>query len=186
MPALRQAGYAIYGNFFYQNPSEALFQGEGNFAFYGNVLVNTHGDAIVIRPHNHLPRRIDVFHNTVLAANAGISVSGGDPAHAQRITGNAVFALAPIVGGEQQSNRTGAPAEAAEHLAEPFAPPGQLDLAPRPGRLDTAPFELPALPLLPDVDRDFEGRRYAGPIAGAYAGDAGNRRLLIERRASWQ
>ena len=32
--------YAIYGNFFYQNRLEALFQGEGNVAFYGNVLVN--------------------------------------------------------------------------------------------------------------------------------------------------
>src|SRR5262245_52096668 len=31
--------YAIYGNFFYGNPTEALFQGEGNVAFYANVLV---------------------------------------------------------------------------------------------------------------------------------------------------
>ncbi len=27
--------YEIYGNFFWQNPTEALFQGEGNVAFYG-------------------------------------------------------------------------------------------------------------------------------------------------------
>src|SRR4029077_17423609 len=77
--------YAIYGNFFYQNPSEALFQGEGNIAFYGNVLVNTFGDAINIQPHNSVPRRIDLFHNTVLAANNGIKVTGGDPAYSQRV-----------------------------------------------------------------------------------------------------
>ncbi len=32
--------YAIYGNFFYQNRHEALFQGEGNVALYANVFVN--------------------------------------------------------------------------------------------------------------------------------------------------
>ncbi len=38
--------YAIYGNFFYQNRDEALFQGEGNVALYGNLFVNEYGDAI--------------------------------------------------------------------------------------------------------------------------------------------
>lgn len=112
--------YAIYGNFFYRNPSKALFQGEGNIAFYSNVLVNTHGDAINIQPHNAVPRRIDVFHNTVLAANTGIRVSGGDPAYTQRVMGNAVFADNPIAGGEQRANITGLLAEAADH------PPNRL------------------------------------------------------------
>ena len=171
--------YAIYGNFFYQNPTEALFQGEGNLAFYSNVLVNTHGDAINIQPHNAVPRRIDVLHNTVLATNIGIRVSGGDPAHAQRVMANAVFASTPIVGGEQNANRTGLLADAAEHLVEPLAPLGQLDLAPKPGKMTTPPLGFKPQALIPDLNRDFEGRIYDFPVAGAYAG-AGVRRLRIE------
>lgn len=171
--------YAIYGNFFYQNPTEALFQGEGNIAFYSNVLVNTFGDAINIQAHNAVPRRIDIFHNTVLAANSGIRVSGGDPAYPQRVMGNAVFATAPIVGGEQQANRTGPLAEAADHLADPFAPLGRLDLALKPGKLSIARFRFQPQTLLPDMDRDFDGRIFSTPVAGAYAG-ARVQRLRIE------
>jgi hypothetical protein len=171
--------YAIYGNFFYENPTEALFQGEGNLAFYSNVLVNTFGAAINIQPHNAVPRRIEVFHNTVLAKTTGIRVSGGDPAYAQRVFANAVFASVPITGGEQQANRTGLLAEAAEHLAGPYASLNQLDLAPKPGKLVTrsSSFKPPAF--LPDLSRDFDGRIYHVPVAGAYAG-TGARRLRIE------
>lgn len=173
--------YAIYGNFFYQNPTEALFQGEGNLAFYGNVLVNTHGDAINIQSHNAVPRRIDVFHNTVLAANTGIRVTGGDPEYVQRVAANAVFAAVPIVGGEQRANSSGRFEEAAEHLAEPFAAPGRLDLAPRAGKLQIeASIYLPLD--LPEVNRDYDGRIYARPIAGAYAEGGEVKRLLIEPR----
>lgn len=160
--------YAIYGNFFNQNPTEALFQAEGNVAFYGNVLVNTFGDAINIQPHNDVPRRIDVFHNTVLAANIGIRLGGGAPAFAQRVMANAVFASAPIAGGEQHANRTGLLAEAAEYLAEPFAPPGRLDLSPRPGKLAIEPINLMLPSYLPDANRDFEGRVRSASVAGAY------------------
>lgn len=169
--------YAIYGNFFYENPTEALFQGEGNFAFYSNVLVNTFGAAINIQPHNAVPRRIEVFHNTVLAKTTGIRVSGGDPAYAQRVFANAVFASVPIGGGEQQANRTGRLADAAEHLMEPYALPGQLDLGPRRDKLVTTPYK-PSVSF-PNADRDFDGRIYDVPVAGAYAG-AGARRLFIE------
>ena len=59
--------YAVYGNFFYQNRHEALFQGEGNVALYANVFVNEHGDGVRIQPHNDVPRRIVIAFNTVLA-----------------------------------------------------------------------------------------------------------------------
>ena len=172
--------YAIYANFFYQNPSEALFQGEGNFAFYSNVLVNTFGDGIHIQPHNAVPRRIDVFHNTVLAANSGIRIRGGDPAHAQRVIANAVFAEAPITGGEQKANKAGPLAEAVEHLANPNAAPGRLDLAPRSGKLTVVPFDLSVQTPVPELQRDFDGRPFTDPVAGAYAGAGSKWRLLVE------
>jgi hypothetical protein len=176
--------YAIYGNFFYQNPSEALFQGEGNVAFYSNVLVNTFGDAVNVQPHNAIPRRIDVFHNTVLAAGTGIRVSGGDPAFSQRVVGNAVFAKEPLVGGEQHANRTGSVEGAAEYLIRPYAALGELDLAPLPGKLAASYARLPQLDgtELPDVNRDFEGRAYVRPLAGAYAAGNSTWRLMLERK----
>jgi hypothetical protein len=171
--------YAIYGNFFYGNPTEALFQGEGNVAFYANVLVNTHGDAIHVQPHNDVPRRIEVFHNTVLAAGDGIRVTGGHPDHVQRVVANAVFARAPIAGGEQRANSTGSYAEAADYLANPDAPPGELDLAPKPGKLVIPPAALKPAAGLPGSNRDFDGQVYRGPIAGAYANSRAIWRLRI-------
>jgi hypothetical protein len=171
--------YAIYGNFFYQNPSEALFQGEGNFAFYSNVLINAFGDAVNIQPHNGLPRRIDVFRNTVMAAGTAIRINGGDPAHAQRVALNAVFAAVPIQGGEQHANTTGTVADAAHYLAAPFAPPGRLNLGPQRGMLSAAATNFLPGASLPDVNRDFDGRRYSRPVVGAYAGDAPARSLTL-------
>ncbi len=161
--------YAIYGNFFYQNPSEALFQGEGNLVMYSNVLINTYGDAINIRPHNDVPRRVEVIHNTVLAANNGISVIRGDPDYMQRVIANAVFAGVPIAGGEQHANKIGSFAEAADYLADPFAPLGRLNVAPKPGKLIIAPLNFLRQAPFPDLNLDFDGNAYVDPIAGAYA-----------------
>jgi len=64
--------YEIYGNFLYDNPSEALFQGEGNIALHDNVLVNHRGAAINVQPHNDLPRNVTIYHNTVVASDSAI------------------------------------------------------------------------------------------------------------------
>jgi hypothetical protein len=65
MGAGSEDDYAVYGNFFYQNRNEALFQGEGNVALYSNLFVNEYGDAIRIQPHNDIQRRIVIAFNTV-------------------------------------------------------------------------------------------------------------------------
>jgi hypothetical protein len=152
--------YAIYGNFFYENPSEALFQGEGNIALYSNVFINSYGDAINIQPHNAAPRRIAVFFNTIVAARGGVRVVGGDPAYRQRLVGNLVFAAEPLVGGEHPMNTTGFREEAAGYLARPF---DRL-------KIDVVDAHLPSL--LPDVSRDFEGRLRARKLPGAYSAQA--------------
>ena len=89
--------YVIYGNFFYANRAEALFQGEGNIALYDNLFVNPYGDAIHIQPHNDVPKRIDIAFNTVLAERAGISVvpGGASTTYRQTVVANAVFAAVP-------------------------------------------------------------------------------------------
>ena len=172
--------YVIYGNFFYQNPTEALFQGEGNVAFYSNVLVNTSGSAVHIQPHNDVPRRVDIFHNTVLAGGNGIRVTGGHPEHAQRIFANAVFAETPIAGGERHANVEGAYGDAGGFLMRPYAPAGEMVLAPRTGQLALAARRLETPRGLPDVDRDFERRTYSASMAGAYARAGASRALPVD------
>lgn len=162
--------YAIYGNFFYQNRAEALFQGEGNIALYGNLFVNEHRDAIRIQPHNDIPRRVVVAFNTVIARGVGVSVmqKEGAPFFRQRVTANAVFAGVPLAGGEQSGNVAAPMEEAAYFLKKPFAPLGELDLSPRRSLKDIAlPDVDPDVPF-PDWARDFDGQPRGRAVAGAY------------------
>lgn len=168
--------YAVYGNFFYQNRHEALFQGEGNVAIYNNLFVNGHGDAIRIQPHNDIPRRIAIAYNTVLANGAGISViqKEGAPQFPQVVRSNAVFAGVPITGGQQAGNIEAPMDEAGSFLNRPFAPPGELDLYPRRAWSRTMSDQTVPGTSLPDWKRDFNGRpRLPGSI-GAYSGTGAN------------
>jgi hypothetical protein len=162
--------YEIYGNFFYQNPIEALFQGEGNIAFHHNLLVNDTGDAVNIQPHNDVPKRIFVFQNTVVAAGSGIRVSGGASGYPQQVIGNAVFASVPISGGDQRDNVTDSRERAAAYLGKPTAVPGALDLYPRSGQLVSGAMDTTALQGFRDWNRDFNGTAYDARFRGAYSG----------------
>ena len=86
--------YEVYGNFIWQNPNESLFQGSGHIAFYDNICVNTAGgNGVTFQEHNSFkPRRIQVFHNTILSdENWCIRLSDTDDAYQKFVTGNAVF-----------------------------------------------------------------------------------------------
>jgi len=175
--------YLIYANFFYENPTEALFQGEGNIAFYSNVLVNLSGSAVHIQPHNGRPETVDVFGNTVLARDEGIIITGGDPDRKQRIFGNAVFAAVPIEGGQATGNLIGHYAEAADRLRNPYAALGELDLAPRTiggSKLPNRRADIPDRAL--DAALDFEGKRRSADVAGAYATGPIKWRLALTRK----
>ncbi len=160
----------IYGNLFWENPSEALFQGEGHLALYDNLFVNSQGPAIHIQPHNDVPRRVDLFDNTIIARSHGIRIlhrDGAPPLWPQRVWGNLVFAAEPIRGGAAAANQTGDYAAAASVLKRPYAERERLDLAPRhllaganpPWSADPATY--------PDSGRDFAGHPRVTPVAGA-------------------
>jgi len=166
--------YEIYGNFFYENPTEALFQGEGNIALHDNLFVNASGSAINIQPHLATPRDVVVYHNTVVASGNGIRVSGGDAAFTQRIIGNAAFAATPIAGPNQEHNFTGSYAASANELNAPFAAIGSLDLFPKSGRLAGGALDLSRFAQYTDGTRDFNGRTRAGAFLGAYEGSGVN------------
>jgi hypothetical protein len=168
--------YQIYGNVFYQNPYEALFQGEGNIAMHDNLFVNRTGPAAVrIQRHNNVPRRIDIFNNTVVAGNTGISITSADPAYTQKVIGNAVFAATPLTGGQQSNNVTGTYAAASTYLNNPMAALGSgLDLYPKTGQLLGTAIDLSFLSSLVDWNRDFNGLSRIASYRGAYSGDGVN------------
>jgi hypothetical protein len=162
--------YLIYGNVFYQNPSERLLQGEGNVAVYNNLFINTLGDAISFQRHHALPRKVSIFHNTVLSADTGIAVHDADPAHTQTIFANVVFAPKPLQGGTQDGNVTGKLEDAEKYLVAPEGPLGEIDLSPKPGKVtgkkvtgkkNTFDFQ--------DAKLDFNARPRTGGLPGAYA-----------------
>ncbi len=132
--------YAIYANLFFQNPGEALFQGEGNLALYSNLFFNRHAvevPAIAIQPHNDIPRRARVFVNTVLHPWKGIQVLRREDRWEddQLLIGNAVFAETPLQGGTRAQNLTDDYAAAAKSLQRPVPDLTVLDLSPRENRL---------------------------------------------------
>jgi hypothetical protein len=178
--------YEIYGNFFYQNPHESLFQGEGNLALYNNLFVNEYGDAIRIQPHNDIPKNIDIFFNTVLARDKGIVIqtATGSMSFRQTVGGNAVFAEVPLTGGSQASNTAGRLSDAVKFLVQPQGQPGEFDLRPQQGRLHGPPLEMVGLGRYENWRRDFDGYRRDLTTRGAYGSDNSSSgwRPLLERK----
>ncbi|HEX8079228.1 MAG TPA: PPC domain-containing protein [Jatrophihabitans sp.] len=167
--------YQIYGNLFYQNPYEGLFQGEGNVAFHDNLLVNRSNAGMYFQPHNSVPKRVDIFNNTVVTSGTGIRITGGDPAYSQRIVGNAVFAGTPLSGGQQSNNVTGSHSAASTYLNNPTAALGAgLDLYPKTGQLQGAAIDYSAFTGLTDYNRDFNYQSRITTYRGAYSGDGVN------------
>jgi hypothetical protein len=169
--------YQIYGNVFYENPTEALFQGEGNIALHDNLFVNrVFSRTIRIQKHNNLPRRIDIFNNTVVASGEGIVIYNGDPAYQQRVRGNIVFAATPLVGGLQVGNLTGAYSAAGQSLNNPSGSltAGTLDLFPIAAKALGSAVDLSIFSDLLDWDKDFNGFPKLNTYRGAYSDDGVN------------
>lgn len=168
--------YQVYGNLFYENPSEALFQGEGNIALHDNLFVSRGPRAIRIQKHNSLPRRIDVFNNTVVSPTEGILIYNGDPAYQQKVRGNLVFSAKPLAGGLQVGNLTGAYSAAGQYLNNPMGTlaAGTLDLFPIATKALGTAVDLSVFSGLLDWDKDFNGFPKLDTYRGAYSDDGVN------------
>ena len=164
--------YDIYGNFFFQNPVEALFQGTGNLGFYNNVLYNDAGGlGVSIQTHEGFqPRDIDLFFNTIVVnGGSGISVSGVNASYTQRVWANTAFATNPISGGDQLQNITGSFIQAVNYLNNPALPLSNLDLSPLVNALSIAGINLSTFSKYQNPAFDFEGNSRDGSVAGAYS-----------------
>jgi hypothetical protein len=188
--------YEVYGNFFYQNPNEALLQATGNLALYANVFVN-HSDpsgfrAVYVTAQNgSSPRSIRIFHNTVWAANTegGMRLYSPDPSFRQYCHANAVFSTAPITNFTDTLNNTvDSYANASRYAAHPTLDLGGLDLYPVSGALKGA--GTPSAPFTPlsSPDRDFNGDVYDWTYRGAYAGQGVNPgwKLQLDTMSEWR
>ncbi|MCW5626407.1 MAG: right-handed parallel beta-helix repeat-containing protein [Burkholderiales bacterium] len=163
--------YLIYANVFDGNPTEALLQAEGNAAIYNNLMINNAGPALHVQPHNHLPRSISIFGNTIIAVGTGIAVKGGDPGFPRYVLNNAVFAGEPLIGEINGSNVSGTRSDAAQVLNGPIIDTHDGDFGPRAGRLRGAAQLPPNLSSLPDADTDLTGLRRRDPVFGACAAE---------------
>lgn len=163
--------YLIYGNFFYQNPHEALLQGEGNFAVYNNLFINHSGDAIRVQPHHDIPRKVDIFFNTILAADTGIYHAGFHKPQlpAPWIAGNAIFAKHPLITpADNNENILNTYQTAGDYLQAPFQPLGAINLVPRPQKRLPPRASTVRMQHYPEWNLDFSG--YANiHRTGAYA-----------------
>ncbi len=151
---------------------ENLFQGEGNVALYDNVFFTTGMGGILIRPHNGVPRRVDVFHNTIVAAGRGISVTGAESGAGQRVAANLVFAGADIRSDGDvvvEGNLEHVAGEAGGVLRETMRGLGEgLDLRPQMDAVVTSPVLLDSSYLDAFVDGALDYARW--PRTEATAG----------------
>ena len=174
--------YEIYGNFFWQNPNEALFQGTGNIALYSNIFVNHYEAdgfrAVYITKHkNFKPRNIAVFHNTVYAKNpyGGIRLYSADKEYKQYAWTNAVFSPSPITNfNEMFENVTDDYEKASEYVINASSELEFLDLYPQTGKLFAEAVDMSLFDKYTDFDLDFNGEKYNEAYRGAYSGDGEN------------
>ncbi|HKV12851.1 MAG TPA: right-handed parallel beta-helix repeat-containing protein, partial [Thermoanaerobaculia bacterium] len=168
--------YQVYGNLFDENPYESLFQAEGNVVLHDNLFVNRTGPAAVrFQKHNSLPRKLDIYNNTVVAAGTGITITSADPAYTQKVTANLVFAATPLTGGQTSGNLLGSYATAATALNNPTAPLGAgLDLYPRVGKATGTAVDTSLYSGLVDWNKDWNGLPRINTFRGAYAGEGVN------------
>jgi hypothetical protein len=165
--------FLIYGNFFWKNSTEALFQGEGHIAFFDNVCVNPDGIGVRIQRHNGKPKTVAIFNNTFVTKGEALAVSGAEPGHPQFVAGNAAFG-GGMHGPGMNDNITGSYDSAAQFLVNPFGGPGDLDCFPLPGKLRASPLDANLFKPYLEYGRDFNGRPQDGSWRGAYAGEGKN------------
>ena len=169
--------YDIYGNFLYQNKSnESLFQGEGNFGFHNNVLVNDYGSGIRIQRHNDRPRRIRVFNNTIIARDTGIYVNDGYPEFKQSVIANAVFSGLGIQSFDHQHNVVDEYEAAGKYLTSYKGGIAKLTLYPQKGKLLGDLIDLQRFSQYADYKKDFNRNSRDGVYRGAYVW-AGNNEI---------
>jgi hypothetical protein len=80
-----------------------------------------------------------------------------------------VFARTPITGLANEGNLVGTYAEAADHLANPYAPLSELNLFPNAQAIRAKPGNHLPFRTFPEAELDFDGDLHGTAEWGAYA-----------------
>jgi hypothetical protein len=174
--------YEVYGNFFFHNHREALFQASGRVALHDNVFVDGPHTypAVVLRDHDHPLKVAYVYNNTIYTSERGIFF-GSRAMIDDAVSGNLVFAFTPISGAitRLSNNLVDSIEKAPRYVNSPSFDIGSMAFYPLPGKcqgvaIDLSPFHTDA-----DYALDFNGTskihtRGAVVFRGAYAGEGKN------------
>lgn len=175
--------YEIYGNFFWQNPNEALFQGTGNINLYNNIFVNHNNSedfrAVYISSQNGVePQNIKIFHNTVWVKNTkgGIRLYSANTKYLQYCYANAVFATAPITNFDNmEDNITDTYENASKYVLSATKDINSLSLYPKNGQLVGQASSNDIFQTLLWWNKDFNGDSSDWTFRGAYSGSGDNK-----------
>ena len=178
--------YEVIGNFFYNNPVEALFQGAGNINMLNNIFVN-HARPEAFRtvyfaPRNGIaPQQLKIFHNTVWsnATGGGIRVYDPDVKYMQTVVANVVFAddanvaiTANKASTHIEENVVDHYAKAANYVQSASRELKTLNLRPKAGQLQAKqPTAQTPFRSVTDADKDFSNTVYDWAYRGAYGQD---------------
>jgi hypothetical protein len=174
--------YEIYGNYFFHNHREALFQGSGRVSLHDNIFVDGPYSypAVVLRQQNYPLQIAYVYNNTIYTFARGIYF-GTRALIDDAVVGNLVFALTPIAGmiGHQSQNIVDDLDNASKYVRSPSFDLGSMDFYPLPGKCQGPAIDLAAFHSDRDFMLDFNGTSKAqasGSIVfrGAYAGEGTN------------
>lgn len=177
--------YEVYGNFFYNNPTEALMQVTGNTTAYDNIFVNHVAPSgyttIVINNHDGFPpRKMNMFHNSILSNSdsGGIGLYNPNTNYQQYCYANAVFSNGtPITGFKAVNtvdNITDTYANAGTYVNSPSTTLSLMDLYPVTGQLQGTLTSDTAFDSFTDYNIDFNGDIYDWTYRGAYSGSGAN------------
>ena len=181
--------YEVYGNFFYNNPVEALFQGTGNIMLYSNIFVNhanpsVHG-TVYIKPHNGVsPQNVKIFHNTLWsnAGGGGIRIESPDVNYQQYVFANAAFLpdISTAITASHNNtllsdNVTDSYANAGNYVISATNDLNTINLYPKAGQLKGfIPTSHTLFINNTAYDKDFNNDVYDWTYRGAYSGSGFN------------
>jgi hypothetical protein len=180
--------YEIYGNLFYHNPREALFQGSGRFTLHDNIFVDGpyNYPAVVVRKHTSPIKLALVYNNTIYTLGKGIYFGARAETY-DAVIGNLVFSSTPISGPitRQSDNIVDYTARAATYVKSPSLDLGTMNWFPLPGKCQGEAIDLSDLHTDTDYSVDFNGTpkmRAKGAVVyrGAYAGEGSNPGWALE------
>lgn len=174
--------YEIYGNYFYHNLREALFQGSGRISLHDNIFVDAPADyaAVTLRQQNFPLQLAYVYNNTIYTAGKGIYF-GTAALTSDAVIGNLIFASHPISGpiSHLSNNITAEMASASTYVRSPSIELGSMDFYPRSIKCEGPTIDLSPFRSDTDYNLDFNGvrkdqRKASVVFRGAYAGMGSN------------